>query len=239
MWLSGTPAPITRAQGLGGSLLTQGVQLWAVRRDEGTVSSHVLCSSPTPRLGRTPQEMPHTPSLPSLAQRLAAPPFPRPSEQPPGSAFFLLPLVSPLIPPGPEYACTHPQRGPASLFSSKAVNPQLGFPAFCSGPGRRSQLLVPGHKNGLNPRPPDPPPCSQRGLPAFSDNGCSPACLALGLFPRRLQPQSSLVQLLGTTVLVTCPFALFKIFCHLPSVNSLGLLRSECFHVITHHPSTI
>lgn len=166
-WLSGTPAPITRAQGQGGCLLTQGVQLWVVQRDEGTVASHVLCVSPTPRLGRTPQEMPRTPFLPSLAWHLAAPSFPgrSPSDQPPGSAFFLLPLVSPLIPPGPEYACTpnpsHPQGSTSVLL--RGCKSQLSFSPFCSGLGHRSHLLM----SGLNPPPPDPPLCSQRGFPRF------------------------------------------------------------------------
>ena len=205
------------------------------------MASHVLCVPPTPRLGRTPQEMPHTPSLPSLAQHLAAPPFLRPSEQPPGSAFFLLPLVSPLIPPGPEYACTpHPPHeglclcSPPRLRTPSSVSPLSAVDLVAS-----HSCLFQGIRMASTPAPPDLPPCSQRGLQAFSDNWGSPACLALGLFPRQLQPQSPLVQLLGTTVLVASPFALSKIFRHLPSVNSLGLLRSECFQVITHHPSTI
>lgn len=95
------------------------------------MASHVLCVPPTPRLGRTPQEMPHTPSLPSLAQHLAAPPFLRPSEQSPGSAFFLLPLVSPLIPPGPEYACTpHPPTRARVSVLLRGCEPPARFPRF-------------------------------------------------------------------------------------------------------------
>lgn len=127
----------------------------------------------------------HTPSLPSLAWHLVAPPFPcqNPSDQPPGSAFFLLPLVSSLIPTGPEYACTpNPSRtqGPASLFSSETANPQLSFSPFCSGPGHQSHLLM----SGPNPPPPDPPLCSQCGLPRFQwqlVQSCLP--LLLAFFP--------------------------------------------------------
>lgn len=55
--------PCTHHQGSGGGcLLTQGVQLWVVWRDEGTVASHILCVSPTPRLGRTCSRCP-TPFL--------------------------------------------------------------------------------------------------------------------------------------------------------------------------------
>lgn len=46
--------------------------------------------SSTPHLGRAPR----TPSLPSLAQHLAAPPSLSPFDQSLGSAFFLLHLVS-------------------------------------------------------------------------------------------------------------------------------------------------
>ena len=185
--------------------------------------------------------MPHTPSLPSLAWHLAAPPFPcqNPSDQPPGSAFFLLPLVSSLIPTGPEYACTPtPSRphGPASLFSSETANPQLSFSPFCSGPGHQSHLLM----SGPNP----PPPRSASVLPVWPSQvsvtaGAVLPAFAFGLFPRQLHPQSPPVQLHRMIVPVPCPFALFKIFRHLRGINSLGLLRSECVHVITHHPSTI
>ena len=133
-----------------------------------------------------------TASLPSLAWHLVAPPFPcqNPSDQPPGSAFFLLPLVSSLIPTGPEYACTpNPSRpqGPASLFSSETANPQLSFSPFCSGPGHQSHLLM----SGPNP----PPPRSASVLPVWPSQvsvtaGAVLPAFAFGLFPRQLHPQS-------------------------------------------------
>lgn len=136
------------------------------------------------------------------------------------------------VPPTPP---TH--EGPC-LFSSEAANPQLSFSPFCSGPGHWS-LVTSAYEW---PQPPTPQILlcvPSMAFPGFSDSWYSPACLALGLFPRRLHPQSPPVQLHGMTVPVPCPFALFKIFRHLPGVNSLGLLRSECVHVITHHPSTV
>lgn len=102
--------PCTHHQGSGAGLPADtGCSCGWYRRDvRAPRASHVLCVSPTPRLGRTPQRCP-TPLL-CLQSGLApaAPSFPKSeSLRPaPGLCSLLLPLVSPLIPPGPEYACT-------------------------------------------------------------------------------------------------------------------------------------
>ena len=89
------PCTHHQGSGVGGCLLVRGVQLWAAQSAQGTLASHVLCLSlPLPTLAGHPERCPRTPSLPSLAQHLAAPPSLSPFDQPPGSAFFLLHLVS-------------------------------------------------------------------------------------------------------------------------------------------------
>lgn len=86
--------------------------------------------------------------------------------------------------------------------------------------------------SGLNPPPPDPPLCSQRGPSQVSVTaGTVLPALLLASFPGGYIHRVPLVQLHRMTVPVPCPFALFKIFRHPPGVNSLGFHESECVHV--------
>lgn len=102
-WLSGTPAPITGAQGwrFRGSCLEvlpagtgcAGCVLWAARRTEGTLASHTLCLSlPLLSLAGHCKRGSHTHPLPSLAQLLL--PESLLTSKHAGTALFLLRLVS-------------------------------------------------------------------------------------------------------------------------------------------------